>query len=113
LKLLFDANLSPKLVRRLADLFPDSLHLFASGLAQPTSDRRIWNYAAVNGFAIVTTDADFVGMAASLGPPPHVIRLENGNYKTARVEELVRRNAIRIAELERSHQPILIVRNLL
>ncbi len=113
MKLLFDANLSPKLVKRLADLFPDSSHVFSSGLGPSASDETIWNYAAVNNFAIVTTDADFVEMAERLGPPPHVIRLKNCNYKTARVAELLRRNAIRIAELDRSGRPVLIVRNIL
>jgi predicted nuclease of predicted toxin-antitoxin system len=70
-------------------------------------------YAALNGFAIVTADADFVAMAESLGPPPQVIRLKNCNYKTARVGDLLRRNAIRIADLVRSGRAMLIVRNLL
>jgi predicted nuclease of predicted toxin-antitoxin system len=98
LRLLFDANLSPKLVKRLADLFPDSVHVFASGLGRSASDETIWNYAAVNSFAIVTTDADFVAMAERLEPPTQVIRLKNCNYKTARVAELLRQSAIRIAE---------------
>jgi hypothetical protein len=38
LKLLFDANLSPKLVGRLAALFPDSNNVFDTGLARFTSD---------------------------------------------------------------------------
>jgi len=42
LKLLFDANLSPKLVHRLAELFPDSVHVFDTGLARFTSDEVIW-----------------------------------------------------------------------
>ncbi len=32
MKLLFDENLSHKLVRRLADLFPDSVHVRDAGL---------------------------------------------------------------------------------
>jgi predicted nuclease of predicted toxin-antitoxin system len=59
LKLLFDANLSPKLVRRLTELFPDSAHVFGTGLEKSTLDETIWAYAAANGFAIVTADADF------------------------------------------------------
>ena len=39
LKLLFDANLCPKLVGRLAHLFPDSVHVFEIGLERLTSDR--------------------------------------------------------------------------
>lgn len=112
MKLLFDANLSPKLVRRLAELFPESTHVFNTGLERFTSDERIWTYAAANGFAIVTADVDFVRMAEALGPPPRVIRLENCNYGTALVEKLPRRNAIRIADLEQSDRAILIIRNM-
>jgi predicted nuclease of predicted toxin-antitoxin system len=111
LKLLFDANLSPKLVKRLAELFPDSTHVFDTGLEKFTSDESIWTYAAANGFAIVRADADFVRLAEDRTPPPRVIRLENCNYKTAVVEELLRRYAIRIADLEHSDRPILIIRN--
>ncbi len=32
MRLLFDHNLSPKLVRRLADLYPDSVHVSHLGL---------------------------------------------------------------------------------
>jgi predicted nuclease of predicted toxin-antitoxin system len=31
-KLLFDHNLSPRLINRLSDLFPDSNHVFLLGL---------------------------------------------------------------------------------
>jgi predicted nuclease of predicted toxin-antitoxin system len=63
LKLLFDANPSPKLVRRLAELFPDSTHVFERRREKLTSDESIWTYAATNGFIIVTADADFVRLA--------------------------------------------------
>ena len=111
MKLLFDANLSPKLAGRLAELFPDSVHVFETGLAQFTSDYAIWEYAKSNGFVIVTADSDFLDLAEERGAPPKVVRLENCNYKTLRVEELLRRNAVRIAELERSVRPVLIIRN--
>jgi predicted nuclease of predicted toxin-antitoxin system len=111
LKLLFDANLSPKLAGRLAELFPDSVHVFDMGLAQFTSDYAIWEYAKSNGFVIVTADSDFLDLAGERGAPPKVVRLENCNYKTVRVEELLRRNAVRIAELENSIRPVLIIRN--
>jgi len=38
-------RLSPKLVGRLAELFPHSLHVFDTGLARYTSDEMIWEYA--------------------------------------------------------------------
>jgi predicted nuclease of predicted toxin-antitoxin system len=70
LKLLFDANLSPKLVGRLAELFPESVHVFDTGLARFTSDETIWEYARSNGFVIVTADSDFLGLAEERGSPP-------------------------------------------
>jgi len=69
LKLLFDATLSPKLVGGLAALFPDSVHVFDTGLARFTSDEAVWEYAKA-GFAIVTADADFLGLAEQRGTPP-------------------------------------------
>lgn len=58
MKLLFDHNLPPLLVSRLADLFPHSQHVFALGLDR-ASDLEIRDYARENDFVIVTNDADF------------------------------------------------------
>jgi len=110
-KLLFDANLSPKLVRRLAELFPESTHVFETRLAQFTSDETIWAYARGNGFVIPTADADFLALARRTWSPPQVVLLENCNYRTARVEELLRTHAVRIAELTNSSRPVLVIRN--
>ena len=112
MRLLFDANLSPKLVDRLSELFPDSTHVFDTGLARFTSDETVWEYARSNGFIIVTADSDFLDLAEERGAPPKVVRLENCNYKTSQVEKLIRQNAVRIAELEHSARPVLIIRNI-
>jgi predicted nuclease of predicted toxin-antitoxin system len=111
LKLLFDANLSPKLVRRLSELFPGSTHVFETGMAKFTADEVIWEYAKANGFSIVTADSDFLDLADSHGAPPKIVLLENCNYKTQFVEELLRRHAVRISELERSTRQVLILRS--
>ena len=63
MKLLFDQNLSPKLVNRLADLFPDSSPVQSVGLDCATDDQ-IWEHARLNGFAIVTKDEDFNNLTA-------------------------------------------------
>ena len=112
MKLLFDANLSPKLVARLAELFPGSAHVFDRGLASRTVNVAIWEYARINRFVIVAADSDFLDLAQQRGAPPQLVRLDNCNYKTARVEALLRRNALRIAELEHSDRPILTIRNI-
>jgi predicted nuclease of predicted toxin-antitoxin system len=112
LKLLFDANLSPKLVGRLDDLFPGSVHVFETGLAQNTPDQTIWEYARANGFTIITADSDFLYLAQSRGAPPKVVRIENCDYRTTEVEDLLRRQAISIAEMEQSPKTILSIRRI-
>lgn len=111
MKLLFDANLSPKLVMRLAELFPGSTHVFETGLARHATDETIWDYARANGLSIVTADSDFIDLAKSRGAPPKVVRLENCNYRTSRVEDLLRRNAVRLTEFEQTEQAVLTIRN--
>lgn len=44
MRLLFDHNLSHKLLRRLADLFPDSTQTRLIGLAE-APDSAVWDYA--------------------------------------------------------------------
>jgi len=109
-KLLLDENLSRRLVPRIADLFPDSAHLSAEGLIQ-APDTDVWAYAKANGFSIVTADADFYELATSLGPPPKVIWLRACDYPTAVAEDLIRGQAIRIADfLEDTERAVLILK---
>lgn len=109
MRLLFDENLSRKLVERLADLFPDSTHAAFEGLLE-SPDSSVWAHAKAHGFTIVTADADFYELATTFGPPPKVIWLRRCDYPTATAEKLIRRQAIRIAEfLENDDQGILIL----
>lgn len=99
MKLLFDENLSRKLVRRLSDLFPDSAHVSTLGLER-TDDAEIWQRAGAAGYRIVTTDGDFYEMSLQMGPPPQVIWLRDWRHPTKDAELVLRREAIRIASLE-------------
>lgn len=65
MKLLFDHNLSHRLVDHLSDLFPNSSHVRLVALEQ-TDDRLIWDYAIKHGYVIVTQDADFIDWNRSL-----------------------------------------------
>jgi predicted nuclease of predicted toxin-antitoxin system len=56
--LLLDQNLSPRLVDRLADIYPGSVHVSTVGLAE-ASDRVVWDFARQNEYMIATKDADF------------------------------------------------------
>lgn len=97
MRLLFDQNLSAELVRRLADLFPDSAHVRALGLDR-ADDRTVWEYAATHGLTIVSKDADFHQLSFLHGPPPKAVWLRCGNRSTAEIEALLRRHR---ADLER------------
>ena len=68
MKLLFDQNLSRKLVARLQDLYPNSSHVQFHKLAEVT-DTEVWNFAKENGFYIVTQDADFSERSRLYGSP--------------------------------------------
>jgi predicted nuclease of predicted toxin-antitoxin system len=89
MKLLFDHHLSPRLTGRLADLFPDSSHVWLHGLDQ-ADDRDIWEFARQNGFTLVTKDSDFGDLIPLRGFPPKVIWLRIGNCATAQGEQLIR-----------------------
>jgi predicted nuclease of predicted toxin-antitoxin system len=107
MKLLFDENLSRKLVPLLHDLFPGSAHVTLVGLGPSARDRDIWNYAQENNFAIVTADSDFLFLANTLGPPPKVILLENCDYPTDVAVRILRREANRILDFEGSTRALL------
>jgi predicted nuclease of predicted toxin-antitoxin system len=89
MKLLFDQNLSPKLVNRLADLFPDSCHVQGIGLDR-ASDEQVWQHARLNGFLIITKDEDFNNLSVLRGSPPKVLWLQLGNCTTEQVEAVLR-----------------------
>ena len=68
MKLLFDQNVSPRLVNRLAVEYPGSAHVSTLGLDQAL-DARVWVFARDHGYVIVSKDADFSDMSVLLGFP--------------------------------------------
>lgn len=95
MKLLLDQNLSPRLVRLLADVYPESVHVHTLGMdTAPDSD--IWRYAAEQGYVIVSKDADFHQRSLVFGAPPKVIWLRVGNTRVAQDAALLRERYIAI-----------------
>jgi predicted nuclease of predicted toxin-antitoxin system len=88
---LIDENLSPRLVSRLAEVFPRSSHLRDVGL-KGASDQHIWEFAAAHGYAILTKDDDFRSLSLLKGAPPKVVWVVVGNRSTAEILELVLAN---------------------
>ena len=91
MKLLFDHNLSYKLVARLADLFPDAAHVRNVNLHE-ADDYTVWEYARANGFAMVPKDKDFQQLSFLYGAPPKMVWVRLGNCTTADIEHALRRH---------------------
>ncbi|MCL4529717.1 MAG: DUF5615 family PIN-like protein [Chloroflexi bacterium] len=96
--LLFDQNISPRLVDRLADMYPGSAHVFALGLGNAT-DIEVWQYGHDHDYMIVTKDADFSEFAVVKGFPPKIIWIRRGNCSTKDIESILRENYSGISAL--------------
>lgn len=82
MKLLFDENVSPRLVAALMHDYPGSAHVRDVEL-RGAADARIWSYAHAQGFAIVSKDTDFRDRSFLEGAPPQVVWLDVGNAATS------------------------------
>ena len=91
MKLLFDENLSHRLVDLLSETFPNSLHVDLVGMKGFT-DTEIWNYAIQEDAIIVSKDNDFRQKSFYFGSPPKVIWLSIGNAKTSVIADLITAN---------------------
>ncbi len=96
--LLFDQNISPRLVDRLADVYPGSVHVFTLGLGN-AMDIEIWQYAYDHDYMIVTKDADFSEFGVVKGFPPKIIWIRRGNCSTQQIESILRENYSAISAL--------------
>ncbi len=103
MRLLFDQNLSPKLVKLVHSLYADSDHVFFLGLDQ-AKDAEIWHFAKDNGFVLVTKDADFGDLSTLLGFPPKVIWIRRGNCRTSEIFQLLADNFDVIKSLDTEPQ---------
>ncbi len=114
MNILFDQNISPRIIKHLSDLFQGALHIRNVGL-EDTSDVLIFEFAKKNNLAIVTFDSDFVDLNVIRGIPPKIIWMKTGNLTTKSVAELLNKNCDLIKkflESEQTEQEILeIIKN--
>ena len=89
MKLLFDQNISLRLVNRLADIYPNASHLALEELGE-ADDEEVWNFAKSNNYIIVTKDIDFTFLSMRFGFPPKVVWVRLGNCTTSEIEALLR-----------------------
>jgi predicted nuclease of predicted toxin-antitoxin system len=102
-KLLFDQNISHRVLFRLSTIFSHAKHVRDFDF-QFSTDRQIWTFAKEKEYAIVTFDADFCELATLYGHPPKVIWLRFGNTTTQNLAEKLALKADIILEFLTNNQ---------
>ncbi len=97
MKLLFDQNISFRILRKIETLFPGSQQTKNLKL-DGSSDIDIWEYASRNNYCIVTFDSDFIDISLLRGFPPKIIWLKMGNSSTVNIAEILIKNQTNIIE---------------
>ena len=90
MRLLFDQNISYRIVSKLSDCYPDCRQVRELRLTN-AEDIDIWDYARKNNYIIVTFDADFYDIGLINGCPPKIVWLRTGNLTTNQVADLLRK----------------------
>ena len=106
MSLFLDENLSPKLCRLLTSDYPGVESVLRVGLSG-AQDAAIWDYATVNGLAIVSKDSDFIERAIMSKSPCKVVHVRLGNCTTEAVAIALQRMRPRVAEFLASDDVIL------
>lgn len=88
MKLLFDQNISFRILRLLPENFLNSRQVGSVGL-NDHEDVEIWEFAKRNDFTIVTFDADYFDLSVLKGFPPKVIWLRTGNLVTSEIADRI------------------------
>ena len=92
MKLLFDQNISFRIISKIKNHFPEAKQVRQLGI-ENFSDIEIWKFAKENQFTIVTFDADFYDLSNLKGHPPKIIWLRFGNTLTDFLSDIIRSNA--------------------
>lgn len=88
MKLLFDQNISFRIISKIENYFPEAKQVRALGI-ENYSDLEIWKFAKENDYTIVTFDGDFYDISNFKGFPPKIIWLRFGNTKTEFIADII------------------------
>ena len=111
MKLLFDQNLSWRLVKVVSRAFPGSAHVVSVGLSG-ASDAEVWAFARDNGYCICTKDADSHQLSFLHGPPPKVVWLQTTNRPTSEIARLLQDHLPEIRNFASTDEALMIIRQL-
>jgi len=90
-KLLFDNNISHRVLKNIDSIFPNSSHVMIENLDE-SSDIEVWQFAKKNNFTIVTKDSDFNDLSVIKGFPPKIIWIRVGNCKVLDIVDILKNN---------------------
>lgn len=91
MKLLFDQNISFRIIQKIEAFLPLSSQVRLIGL-ENAKDSEIWEYARKNEYTIVTFDTDFYDLSLIKGVPPKIIWLRLGNTSTDNIVHCLKQN---------------------
>jgi predicted nuclease of predicted toxin-antitoxin system len=91
----------------LSEQFGECIHVNKTNLSKPAKDTDIWNYAAANGYIIVTQDSDFLNLFETRGYPPKIILLRIGNIGRKEAAEILIQAKFSIEDLEKNNYGLL------
>ncbi|QTE24168.1 DUF5615 family PIN-like protein [Polaribacter cellanae] len=89
MKLLFDQNISFRILKQIDSYYPNSKQVRVLNL-ENASDSKKWEFAKENDFVIVTFDADFSDIANIKGNPPKILWLRTGNTSTKNIAKILK-----------------------
>lgn len=92
MKLIFDNNISYKIIKKLDLPNTETIHVSNTSLSKPAADVDIWKYAKQNDYTIITFDIDFEELSILQSFPPKVILLKLGNSSTEFIANYLKNN---------------------
>lgn len=88
MRLIFDQNISHRILKELPIRFSYSTSVKSEGLIN-ANDKEIWEFAQKSNLTIVTQDSDFNDLNAVYGYPPKIVWLRLGNLSTAQIASII------------------------
>jgi predicted nuclease of predicted toxin-antitoxin system len=103
MKLLFDQNISFRILKKLGETYSGSSHVKIEGLKN-ASDLEIWEYAKHHQFIIVTQDSDFNDISLLNGFPPKILWFRTGNLGTDELASILENEQSDIGDFNNNAQ---------
>lgn len=108
MRLIFDENLSHRLVQGVERDYPGSVHVSTLGLLGATDDA-IWEVARKEAYTIISKDNDFRQLSFLHGAPPKIIWLSVGNAGTEAILRFLQSQRREIQAFEEDREASLLL----